>query len=68
MSAVSVMEAMLRNDVAACEKKVAEATPRPVVSKGKLIHKGGDLKLEVAQRELEHAQRRLEVWLADKGM
>jgi hypothetical protein len=65
VGASKVMEAALRNDVAECEKRVIAATPRPVVSKGKLTHKGSNAVLEVAERDLATAQRRLENWLAD---
>lgn len=60
-----LMEAALRGDVEECEQAVREATPRPVVSKGKLIMAKSNFTLEVAQRQLAVAQRRLEDWLEE---
>lgn len=67
MSSSSVMETALRNDVAECERRVIAAKPKPVISKGKLLQHGDLQMLEVAQRDLASAQRRLEHWLANKG-
>lgn len=65
MSAATVMEHALRNDVAACEVRVRLATPKPVISKGKLIHRGNADGLHRAERDLRNAQLRLERWLED---
>ena len=62
------MEIVLRNDVADCERRVRLATPKPVISKGKLIQRGDVAALEVAERQLARARQRLEQWLIDRGM
>ena len=67
MNAAKHMETALRNDVADCERRVIAAKPKPVISKGKLLQRGDLQMLEVAQRDLESAVRRLEHWLANKG-
>ncbi len=68
MGAEKVMEAALRADVAECEKRVVAATPKPVISKGKLIHKGSNAAYDRAVQELAHAQQRLEHWLGGRGL
>lgn len=68
MSGASVMEQALRNDVAECEKRVIAATPKPVLSHGKLVHRGSLPALEVAERELATARQRLEHWLGGRGL
>jgi hypothetical protein len=67
VSAETVLEAALRNDVAECEKRVVAATPKPVISKGKLLHRGSNAALERAERELDKARARLEHWLGGRG-
>ena len=67
MSADSVMEAMLKHDIEVCEQRVKAATPKPVLSAGKLVHRGSLGSLEVAERELAHAKERLERWLSERG-
>ena len=67
MSAATVMETALRNDVASCEARVRAATPKPVISKGKLVHKGSNEAYEIAARDLANARRRLEHWLGGQG-
>lgn len=65
MSAATVMEAALRNDVAECEKLVVRATPKPIISKGKLVRSSSVPALERAEQELATALLRLEHWLVE---